>query len=65
MKIKYGEWVYGEYDMPHCAVTHADEWEAYLNYLVNWAIDHTDPNCEGMSPASYNEWRDNEYEAGK
>lgn len=44
------------------AIAHVDEWEAYLNYLVNWAIDHTDPNYEGMSPASYNEWGDNEYE---
>lgn len=48
------------------AITDVDiEWEAYLNYLVDWAINHTDPGYEGMSPASYNEWRDCEYETGK
>lgn len=32
-------------------------WEEYLRYLVQWAIDHHDAEHEGMSPASYDEWR--------
>ena len=33
------------------------QWERYLRYLVQWAIDHNDRVYEGMSPACYDEWR--------
>lgn len=36
------------------------EWERYINYLSQWVICHNDEACEGMSPACFEEWRDNE-----
>lgn len=36
------------------------DWEAYVRYLTQWAIEHSDPACEGMCPASYQEWKTNE-----
>ena len=35
-------------------------WERYLLYLVQWAIMHNSDEDEGMSPLSYDEWRQNE-----
>jgi len=32
-------------------------WERYLLFLVQWAIDHNSDEYEGMSPPSYDEWR--------
>lgn len=34
--------------------------ERYLNYLLNWVIDHHDEEFQGCSPAGYDEWLDNE-----
>ena len=31
-------------------------WSRYINYLIGWAMDHADEECEGMSPACYDEW---------
>lgn len=36
------------------------QWERYINYLGSWVINHNDEACEGMSPACFEEWRDNE-----
>lgn len=36
--------------------------ERYLRYLQDWIFNHTDPLFEGCSPASFEEWRDNEDE---
>lgn len=36
--------------------------ERYLRYLQDWIIDHYDDCFEGCSPASFEEWRDNEDE---
>lgn len=36
--------------------------ERYLRYLQDWIIDHYDDYFEGCSPASFEEWRDNEDE---
>lgn len=36
------------------------EWERYINYLSQWAICHNDEKYAGMSPACFEEWRDNE-----
>ena len=36
------------------------EWERYINYLSQWVICHNDEEYAGMSPASFEEWRDNE-----
>ena len=36
------------------------QWERYINYLCNWALSHNDEACDGMSPASFEEWRNNE-----
>ena len=38
-----------------------DRWQAYLNYLVDWVFDHQGDEFEGMTPASFEEWIDNEY----
>ena len=39
-----------------------DEWERYINYLVNWAFDHYGEEFKGCSPACFNEWRSNDDE---
>lgn len=36
-------------------------WKEYCNYLIDWVADHSDLTCDGMSPACYDEWKDNEY----
>lgn len=36
------------------------DWNRYCLYLIRWANDHGGPEYEGMSPACYDEWRDNE-----
>ena len=30
----------------------------YIEYLIQWAISHSDEGCRGMSPACYDEWCD-------
>ena len=37
-------------------------WEQYIRYLKEWANEHSDDCYEGMSPACYEEWLDNENE---
>lgn len=32
----------------------------YLNYLIDWVFDHIGEEFTGMSPACYDEWRNNE-----
>ena len=36
------------------------KWEGYISYLHEWAEDHSDMVSRGMSPASFDEWCDNE-----
>lgn len=36
------------------------EHERYLNYLMNWIVDHHDDEFEGQSPAGFDEWLENE-----
>lgn len=38
-----------------------DNWQAYLNYLVQWAFSHRYDEFDGMSPSCYDEWYDNEH----
>ena len=38
------------------------DWEKYIEYLKNWAEEHKGDEFEGMSPAGYNEWQNNENE---
>lgn len=35
-------------------------WARYVNYLIDWGFRHHSENFEGMSPACYDEWCDNE-----
>lgn len=35
-------------------------WKEYLDYLDSWALHHTDVANYGMSPACFDEWKDNE-----
>lgn len=42
-----------------------DRWKAYLRYLVAWAHDHRDEEFAGMTPASFEEWCDNEWAASQ
>ena len=37
-------------------------WEEYLRYLRDWADSHVEREYCGMTPASYDEWCDNEYQ---
>ena len=37
-----------------------DRWSKYINYLIKWAMEHSGAEYDGMSPACYDEWRDNE-----
>lgn len=46
-----------------CAESDSDSnHERYINYLINWAIDHNDGAYEGCSPVGFEEWLDNEAE---
>ena len=46
-----------------CAKTDSDSrHERYINYLINWAIEHNDETFEGCSPASFDEFEDCEDE---
>ena len=36
------------------------KWQRYLNYLADWVFDHIDEKFSGMSPACFDEWKDNE-----
>ena len=38
------------------------KWDAYLEYLKDWADGHTEMECQGMSPVCYDEFIDNDYE---
>lgn len=36
------------------------EWNLYIEYLKQWADNHSSPEFAGMSPAGFDEWLDNE-----
>ncbi len=36
------------------------EWENYMEYIDDWRQTHNSVQFHGMSPASFDEWRDNE-----
>lgn len=36
------------------------KWHKYLEYLIHWAISHSDKGFAGCMPACYNEWLDSE-----
>lgn len=38
----------------------AEEWQRYLNYLAEWIFDHIGEEFSGLSPACFDEWRNNE-----
>ena len=38
------------------------KWARYINYLINWAHDHSGEDSKGMSPVCFDEWGDNEDE---
>jgi hypothetical protein len=35
-------------------------WSRYINYLIEWAMEHSSIEYDGMSPVCYDEWCDNE-----
>lgn len=39
-----------------------NQWDRYLQYLKNWAETHSEIGCEGMSPACYDEFCENDDE---
>lgn len=51
--ISLGDAILADYDSD-------SQWERYINYLGNWILNHNDEEYAGMSPASFEEWRDNE-----
>lgn len=36
------------------------KWHEYLEYLIHWAISHSDKGFAGCMPSCYNEWLDSE-----
>lgn len=38
------------------------QWKRYIKYLKMWSLDHQDDCYEGMSPACYDEFCDNDDE---
>ena len=40
------------------------KWARYIDYLIEWAFEHSSEDNDGMSPACYDEWCDNEYTEG-
>lgn len=57
-------------EMAHCDLEEAicaeedsdSRHERYINYLMNWAIDHNDEKFEGCSPVGFDEFEDCEGE---
>ena len=53
-------------EMAHCDLEDAicaeedsdSRHERYINYLMNWAIEHNDEKFKGWSPASFDEFED-------
>lgn len=37
-----------------------EKWARYIDYLIEWAFEHSSDYHNGMSPACYDEWCDNE-----
>ena len=35
-------------------------WARYIDYLVEWVFEHSGEELDKMSPASYDEWCNNE-----
>lgn len=35
-----------------------EDWNAYIDYLIEWADDHSDPKFKGCSPACFDEFCD-------
>ena len=33
-------------------------WEQYIQYLIQWVLDHSSEEYEGMRPLLYDEWKD-------
>lgn len=53
------EMAHCELDEAVCAESDSDSrHERYINYLINWAIEHNDETYEGCSPASFDEFED-------
>lgn len=53
--------------LKECFIADDDEtekWQAYLNYLVEWAFNHQGEEFAGMTPACYDEFIDNECPCG-
>lgn len=38
------------------------KWHEYLEYLIHWAISHSDKGFAGCSPVGYDEWNNNSKE---
>lgn len=49
-------------DTPDEAVLKERRWDAYIAYLNDWADDHSNAESYGQTPASFDEWLENEYD---
>ena len=49
-------------DIPDEEKTKKIVWDKYQRYLRDWAKSHSGPEFYGMTPASFDEWRGNEYQ---
>ena len=51
------EMAYCDLEEAVCAEADSDsKHERYINYLMNWAIEHNDEAYEGCSPANFDEF---------
>lgn len=55
-------WHDPKYDNPDWEAQEDEEWNRYIDYLQDWAEYHSEAKYKGMSPASFDEWRENEGE---
>ena len=49
--ITLNHWLVSDYD-------DVERWARYIDYLIEWAFDHSSEDYDGMSPACYDEWCD-------
>ena len=40
-------------------------WDAYIEYLNDWADDHSGTECYGAAPLGFDEWLEEEYDWSK
>lgn len=48
-------------NLRNCLIADEDDeiiWSQYINYLLEWALKYSEERFEGLSPESYEQWRE-------